>query len=187
MAQETARRLEQAGLSCWISLRDVLPGHNYQESIIEALDQARALVFLFSHASAASSEVKKELSVAASLNIPVFPVRLSAVTPTGALRYELATRQWIDIFDDADAGFAKLIAAIAPKPPGRALTPSSPEFEAIRALLARHIGPIAKIVLQKAATEAGSVGELCDRLAEYVASPAERGVFLQEVRARLRK
>jgi hypothetical protein len=61
----------------------------------------------------------------------------------------------------------------------------SREFEAIRALLARHIGPIAKVLVEKTATEATTPAEFCDRLAERVAKPAERAAFLQAVRAQL--
>jgi hypothetical protein len=204
-------------------LRDVRPGQNYQESIINALDEAKGLVFLFSAASAASGETKKELSVAGSLNMPVFPLRLSPIAPAGALRYELATRQWIDIFVDRDEGFRKLIeatrramdpaegalkdaakavpSAVTPGAiePGtenaskhrnaatRApiITPNSLEFEAIRALLARHVGPIAKIIVQKAASEAQTTNELCERLATHVSSPSDRTAFLREARSRL--
>jgi hypothetical protein len=112
VAREVVARLEADSLQCWISLRDVAPGHNYQESIINALESAKGVVFLFSEFSSASGETKKELSVAASLNIPVLPLRLTPVTPTGALRYELATRQWVDLFPDREQGFRRLIAAV---------------------------------------------------------------------------
>ena len=71
-------------------------------------------------------------------------------------------------------------AALAP-----IVAPGSRDFEAIRALLARHIGPIAKVFVQKAATEAGTLDDLCDRLAAHVSTPSDRAVFLQAVRARL--
>jgi hypothetical protein len=223
IAREVVQRMEADGLKCWISLRDVPPGHNYQESIINALEGARGVVFLFSEFSSASGETKKELSVAGSLNMPVFPLRLTPITPTGALRYELATRQWVDLFPDREQGFRRLIAAVRKvldpafageigrtetRPPAPAVTPGdrgvasaslpagaragyapivapgTQEFETIRALLARHIGPIAKIYVTKAATEAGTWDDLCDRLAVHVASPSDRAVFLKEARSR---
>ena len=114
-ALEIVDFLEREGLECWISVRDVPGGHNYQETIIHALERANCIVFLFSHASSESGEIKKELSVAASLSMPVFPLRLDPVTPKGALRYELATRQWIDIFEDRDEGLARLVETIRSK------------------------------------------------------------------------
>jgi TIR domain len=78
--------LESAGLKCWISLRDVLPGENYQESIVRAIEAAQGIVFLFSESSNLSGEIRKELSIGGSINVPVFPLRLSPVAPSTALR-----------------------------------------------------------------------------------------------------
>ena len=205
--------LEKNGFKCWISSRDVGPGKNYQRSIVEALEAAKLIVFLFSDNSAQSNEITKELSLGASENIAVIPLRLTAVKPSGALRYELATRQWIDAFEDPDNAFEKLLDAVravldspgdapaapaspparerkaAAAPDARASVPvvhaGTDEFEAVRGMLARHVGPIAKVLMQKAASEAQSVDDFCDRLAAYVPVPGERTAFRQAARARL--
>ena len=65
------------------------------------------------------------------------------------------------------------------------VAPGSPEFEAIRVLLARHIGPIAKVFVQKAATEARAPDDFCERLAAHVSAPSDRAAFLQAARAQL--
>jgi hypothetical protein len=207
-AREIVDSLEANGLNCWISSRDVQSGENYQEAIVAALEKAKGIVFLFSESSSASGEIKKELSIAGGLNMPVFPLRLTTVMPRGALRYELATRQWIDIFPDRERALGKLVATIrraledgpraedddanAPPPPTQRapareplVAPGSRQFEAIRALLARHIGPIAKVIVQKAATEARTPDDLCERLAAHVTAPSERASFLQAARAQL--
>jgi TIR domain len=221
VAREVVASLEAAGLKCWISLRDVAPGQNYQEAIVEALESACGIVFLFSEFSSKSQEIRKELSIGGSINVPVFPLRLSPIAPSGALRYELAIRQWIDIFPDRQDALARLAKSIkqtlatsateveapaaagasagraetaAPRPPAkrRAKPPSEPivapgsrEFEAIRTSLARHVGPIAKLFVEKAAVEARSPDEFCDQLASHVPAPADRASFLQAVRAQL--
>ncbi len=63
--------------------------------------------------------------------------------------------------------------------------PGTQRFDAIRALLARHIGPIAKTYVEKAAREANSPEDFCERLAVYVVAPSERTPFVQAVRAQL--
>jgi hypothetical protein len=219
VARDIVAFLEARDLKCWISLRDVPPGQNYQETIVQALEAAQGIVFLFSEHSNQSSEIKKELSIGGGLNVPVFPVRLSPITPSGALRYELATRQWVDIFPDAQQALAKLAetihkvladpataepdvplrpatppTAVAAPPPSKkkakprapVVAPDSQEFEATRALLARHIGPIAKVLVQKAAAEARSLDEFCEQLAAHVRAPNDRAAFLQATRARLK-
>lgn len=207
-------------------MRDVAPGQNYQEAIVGALDDAMCIVFLFSEASSGSGEIKKELSLAGGFSKPVFPLRLSPVTPSGALRYELAIRQWIDIFPDRNQALRRLVDTIrqglqlpgAPggeaSPAGSAATaamdsargvfipatvphgaptrgpviaPGSEDFEAIRAILARYIGPIAKVIVQKASAEALTMDDLLERLASRVSLESDRAAFLRELRARLAK
>jgi hypothetical protein len=228
VAREVVEALEAAGLKCWISLRDVLPGQNYQEAIVQALEAAGGIVFLFSEHSNRSLEIKKELSIGDSISVPVFPLRLSPIAPSGALRYELAVRQWIDIFPHRQHALAKLAETIknsldrsaavdgaasgdlrldarptgaaaktpatARRPAGRKPAPAprapiiasdSRQFEAIRALLARHIGPIAKVFVEKAANEALTADDFCEKLATHVASPGDRNSFLRAVREQL--
>ena len=228
VAREVIEFLESEGIACWVSFRDVPAGQNYQENIVHAIEAAWGIVFLFSEHSSKSGEIKKELAIGGSIDVPVFPLRLSPIAPTGALRYELATRQWIDIFPDrrhalgrlaetikktsrapatdgSVAPVTSLLAADAARTAAAPPTPAKPspvkkcaqatrapivapgtqEFEAIRALLARHIGPIAKVFVEKAATEASTPDEFCERLAAHVAAPSDRMPFVTAVRARL--
>jgi hypothetical protein len=215
--------LEGQELKCWISSRDVRAGENYQEAIVRALEEARGIVFLFSTFSSQSDEIKKELSLGGACKVPVFPLRLSPIIPTGALRYELATRQWIDMFPNAEKALDKLaqtihqalnrpatandaevglgqargdpIDDVAPveikQPPKKrikkfrqpVLEANSEELEAVRALLARHVGPIARMLVQKASIEAGSLDNFCEQLADCISPPADRASFLQAARA----
>ena len=218
-ALEVVAFLERRGIRCWISARNVMGGQNYQEAIVQALERAKGIIFLFSEFSSQSAEIRKELSIGGSINAPVFPLRLSPILPTGALRYELATRQWIDIFPDREQALGNLadtIQMVLDAPPvaqadvaganpiGRAAPDSAPpqtaqppatrapivaadseEFAAVRALLAHHIGPIAKVLIQKAAAESRSLDDFCERLAANVKAPADRAAFLKAAQARL--
>jgi hypothetical protein len=211
IALDVVQFLEAEGLKCWISARDVAPGHNYQETIVQALEAARGIVFLFSESSARSGEIRKELSIGGSIDLPLFPLRLAPISPSGALRYELATRQWIDLFPDRRKALRKLAETIrkfldagatadragaetpAPSPADSGsrterapiLVPTSAELEAIRGLLARHIGPIAKVLVQKAAAEARTPDDLVERLALHLSAPSDRATFLRAARALL--
>ena len=46
LARALVRLLEEQGVTCWISGRDVAFGANYQEAIVGAISGARALVLL---------------------------------------------------------------------------------------------------------------------------------------------
>lgn len=97
-ALKFTKEIERRGTGCWISCRDVLPGQNYQEAIVNALREARAVLLIFSGAANSSDEIKKELSLASRYRVPVIALRIENVEPIDAFAYELSTRQWIDAF-----------------------------------------------------------------------------------------
>jgi tetratricopeptide (TPR) repeat protein len=129
-ALSVCEALEARGIACWIASRDVAPGENYQEAIVQALRCARAMVLVFSAAANDSDEIKKELSLASRFRVPVMAVRMEDVAPSDAFAYELSTRQWINAFEgwdraiDALAGRIGQLSGDAPGPaPGRAAKP----------------------------------------------------------------
>jgi serine/threonine-protein kinase len=59
-------------------------------------------------------------------------------------------------------------------------------LEDISAQLARHIGPIAKVVVKRASSSSNNLRELCDRVAQEIDSEKNRKVFMTSVRKHLR-
>jgi ribosomal protein S18 len=118
IATALCRGLEQRGVGCWISSRDIAPGANYQDAIDRAIRAARAMVLVFTGNANDSPEILKELSLASAYRVVVIPVRAEDVLPTGAFKYELSTRQWIDLFDHWDQALEKVaeqVGRIAPR------------------------------------------------------------------------
>jgi TIR domain len=204
-AEAVCQKLESEGIRCWISSRDVKPGENYQAAIVQAIQCARLMVLIFSANANASDEISKELSLASAFKVNVIPLRTVDVRPQGAFLYELATRQWIDAFkewepaldnlvrttrrilDRATGGVADASAppAAAPfAPPVAASRISERDMEAARVTLAQFVGPIAKLLVRKAASTASSIDEFYKRLCADVPSE-ERNAFLTRLRNRL--
>jgi TIR domain len=100
IAETIYRALEARGQNCWIACRDVKPGENYQEAIVRALRVAKVMLLVFTSNANNSDEIKKELVLAGRHRVTVVPVRVEDVVPNDAFTYELATRQWIDLFKD---------------------------------------------------------------------------------------
>ncbi len=100
IAETIYRALEARGQACWIACRDVAPGENYQEAIVRALRDAKVMLLVFTSNANNSDEIKKELVLAGRHRVTVVPVRVEDVVPNDAFTYELATRQWIDLFKD---------------------------------------------------------------------------------------
>jgi hypothetical protein len=106
------RGLEARGFPCWLSSRDIPAGSNYQESIDTAIAHAQTLLLILTAHAMESAEILKELSLASTYGIPVIPARAEDVTPIGAFRYELSTRQWVDLFGDLDPALDSLAEQI---------------------------------------------------------------------------
>jgi serine/threonine-protein kinase len=67
-------------------------------------------------------------------------------------------------------------------PPSRGLTPD--DLERATQALVGSVGPIAKVLVKKAAAQARDFQDLCVRLSEHLASDQERAQFLQKVSVR---
>ena len=113
VARTICTALENRGLNCWISSRNVKPGQNYQEQIVRAIRASRVMVLVFTVNANNSNEIKKELALASQNNLVVIPVRIEDVAPNEAFAYEFATRQWIDLFEDWEKSMAELVELIA--------------------------------------------------------------------------
>jgi hypothetical protein len=113
VARTLCDALEARGLQCWIANRDVEAGENFQESIVKAIRAAKVMVLVFTKNANNSGEIKKEIALASQHELVVIPVRVDDVVPNDALSYELATRQWIDLFQDWERAIERLTARIA--------------------------------------------------------------------------
>jgi tetratricopeptide (TPR) repeat protein len=90
--------LEAAGIRCWIAPRDVTPGSEWSESIIDAIAEVRAFVLVFSGHANESGQIKREVERAVHQGIPIIPLRIEDVAPTKSLEYFISTPHWLDAF-----------------------------------------------------------------------------------------
>jgi TIR domain len=88
--------LEQAGIRCWIAPRDIRPGGEYGGAIIEAIDQCRVMVLIFSSSANSSRQIHREIERAVSKGVPIIPVRIEEVVPTKSMEYFLGAIHWLD-------------------------------------------------------------------------------------------
>lgn len=113
IANTICQILEQEGIRCWIAPRDIQGGDQWATAIVQAVKDACLMVLLFSSETAQSTEVLKELRLAANHRIGVLPVRLEEVRPVNEFEYELCTRQWLDVFPPPlEKYVGSLIAAV---------------------------------------------------------------------------
>jgi WD40 repeat protein len=96
VADALCATLESRKIRCWIAPRDVLPGMDYPAALIEALNNSRIFVLIFSKESNESNHVMREVQVAVSNGIPIIPLRIEDVKPTESMQFFLCTPHWLD-------------------------------------------------------------------------------------------
>ena len=97
-ADAVCHALESAGVRVWMASRDIIPGADWAASIVEAINVANVFVLVFSANSNRSYQVKRELDIATNRNIPLIPVRIENIRPTGAIEYYLSSAHWLDLY-----------------------------------------------------------------------------------------
>ncbi len=115
--------LEDRGVRCWISCRDMSPGVEYGAEIIREIERADAVVLLLSEHANESKFVKREIERAVSKSKAVFPVRLRQVQPCHALELFISSPQWVEAWspplDDKIDRLAAAIRELGTKPSDR--------------------------------------------------------------------
>lgn len=109
IADAVCNRLERGGIRCWYAPRNIQPGHEWAEDIINALGQSKIMVLIFTDSSNDSTQVKREVSTAVSSGVTIIPFKCTDSEPSGSMQYYLSTLHWMDAMTDTlDASIAKL-------------------------------------------------------------------------------
>jgi tetratricopeptide (TPR) repeat protein len=90
--------LEANGIRVWIAPRDVMPGSDWGESIIDAIHESKVMILVFSANSNASPQIKREIERAVNKGVTVVPFRIDDVLPSKTLEYFISTQHWLDAF-----------------------------------------------------------------------------------------
>lgn len=113
VADAVCAYLEHEQVRCWIAPRDIRPGENYGEAIVNGLNGCHVLVIVFSENSNKSRHVIKEVERAVSKGSVVVPFRVQDIAPSGAMEYFLSSEHWLDaLTQPMDAHLQKLVGTV---------------------------------------------------------------------------
>ena len=104
--------LRAEGVEAWYDAQ-VGAGQDWRTATAKALQNSHIFVLLFSRAAAESEDIAKELAAATFSRKLVVPVRIEDIQPTGAFLYELASRNWVNAFENTEAKLAELAHGLA--------------------------------------------------------------------------
>lgn len=208
VADAVCAALEEHNIRCWIAARDITPGQDWSDAIIDAITGCRVFLLILSDASNHSEQVKREVQNSVTETKPILPLRIEDVVLSKHMRYFIGTPHWLDalpppienylpkitetvrgllaslddpplLVDTAPLSLPPLTAVAVPLLP---VHPFSPELlTVIEKALARMIGPLARVLVKRAAREAANQADLYLRLAAHLPTPAEKAQFLKAV------
>jgi hypothetical protein len=95
-ADAVCATLEAKGIRCWIAPRDVIPGQEWGEAIVDAIRLSRVMVLVFSSHANDSPQIRREVQLAVSAGVVLIPFRIEDVAPAGSLEYFLGVPHWLD-------------------------------------------------------------------------------------------
>ena len=101
--------LEQHKVRCFVAYRDIPKGVVWAKAIVEALDQSKMMVVVFSEEFNMSDQVDREIELASEDKKPILTFRISDAMFKGAKKYYLKNINWIDAFPDPEKVFDALL------------------------------------------------------------------------------
>ncbi len=108
VAEEICEQLEKNGMQCFIAPRDIRPGKEYAEEIINGIDESAAMILLMSQNANSSPHVLREVEHAVSSNTPILVYKMEEVSLSKSMEYFLMTHQWVSAKSRED--YADIVA-----------------------------------------------------------------------------
>lgn len=106
--------LEERGHRCWIAPRDIVPGREWGEAIVDGIKGASVFVLIFSQNANQSPQILREVERAVHHGMPIIPFRIEDVLPAGSLEYFMSVPHWLDALSPPVEGhIARLADVIA--------------------------------------------------------------------------
>lgn len=96
LADAICAKLEAEQIRCWIAPRDILPGQNYAEALLKAIDSCRVFILVFSDSTNKSPHIMSEVQRAFNNNRVIIPFRIEDISPSTALEYYIGNAHWLD-------------------------------------------------------------------------------------------
>ena len=120
-AHRICEELEHRAISCWIAPRNVPPGMDYGQAIMDGIKNCPVMLVMLSEDSGHSRYVGREVERAVTHDAKLLPVRLANIQIPDRLEFFLGSCQWFDLFNPQDDhSLARLCDSV-----GRLLVPGS--------------------------------------------------------------
>lgn len=108
-ADNLVEALERAGMNCWISHRDLIPGKSFPSQIVKAIRECDYFVLVASDQINHSGHISNEVARAFDFGKKIIPYMISNVSFSDDYLYYISQIQWINAYSDLGAAIDALI------------------------------------------------------------------------------
>jgi hypothetical protein len=178
-----AKDLRSHGVAVWVDQFDIRPSEHWDRAIERAVRDCRGLVVILSPRSVASDNVADEISFAIETGKPVLPIVIERCT----LPLRITRMHTIDATANYERALQQCLAEIrrgsettdaaAPEPATPRAALDAETLATTKQHLTSIVGPIAGILVDKAAARAASVKDFYSELATHIDNEADRERF----------
>jgi len=96
IAEAICGKLENNNVKCWFAPRDIHPGERFATSIVNALDESKIIIWVFSRKSDVSPHVRSEIEHAFHKKKIIIPFIIEEVRPSREMQFLLAPLHGLD-------------------------------------------------------------------------------------------
>jgi hypothetical protein len=96
VADAVCVKIESKNIRCWIAPRDIPPGKNFPEAIVEGIEESKLVALIFSSFANKSPHVTRELTNAVNKGLVIIPFRIEDVIPSKSMEYLISVPHWLD-------------------------------------------------------------------------------------------
>ncbi len=89
-------KLEKEGVKCWVAPRDLDPGGDWAEGIINGIEDCPLFLLVLCDHANESPQVLREVERAVSKNKPVIPLLTTKLTLSKSLEYFVSSHHWLE-------------------------------------------------------------------------------------------
>jgi hypothetical protein len=189
-ADSVCRSLEQEHICVWMAPRDILPGRDYDEEIVDAIDRVRVMVLILSSHADRSKHVKREVERADRRDVEIIPIQIEDFEPKKLAYFLGVTHRHLAYPGPIEQHLGKLVDAVKPffqssdASAGAGISVSSfpldagDDFDSVEAELARLLGrtrPPLRLQQEQPEPELSTGGEVEKDMRAEPAPPRDSG------------
>lgn len=147
LAEQIVKKLEEEGIKCFISSRNIKSAEDWAEKVVEALDGSRMVIYLHTKNSNESLQISREVQRAIDLHqMPFVTYRLTDEEFKGSKAFFIQSLNWIDSLVDPFENIGLLVQAVKDIRDGKSIKTFEQDINHWTLWIRKHIKLIIAVI-----------------------------------------